>query len=1112
MPKIESPAQTALAHFAAGLTGAFKVSAAFNPEDHLKAPVKTLVTALAQSLRHNAHAATEVQVVTEVQVEGLGGRPDVGVAIGGLLVGYIELKAPGKGADPRKFKIGADRVQWEKFQNLPNLIYTDGNEWALYRSGERAGKLVRLSGDVTEDGAKAVDERDVQEIEALFKDFLGWEPVAPATPRALANMLAPVCRLLRADVLEALQDPASTLSSLAGDWRRYLFPEADDPQFADAYAQTLTYALLLARLSGEQHLSIPAAAHTLRAGHTLLADALKILGDDSARAEIRLPVDLLERIIAAVDASILGQIESDDPWLYFYEDFLAAYDPRMRNNRGVYFTPYQVVQAQVRLVAQLLQERFGKDFSFVDEGVTTLDPSGGTGTYILAAIQHGLDQVARLRGAGMRKNAATQAGKNMYAFEILVGPYAVAHLRIAQQILAEGGALPQGGVQVFLTDTLESPNAPPPALPTLYRQLGEEHRRAQQVKAGQPVLVCIGNPPYDRQQLDSGEAGVVRRKGGWIRYGDPQSAEKPKLDDFLTPLEGLGWGVHAKNLYNDYIYFWRWALWKVFEAKQQGGIVAFITASSYLRGPGFAGVRQVMRQTFDELWIIDLEGDNLGARKSENVFAIQTPVAIAIGLRRGPPRPETPAAVHYTRLQGGQAEKLAALEAVQRFEDLQWRECLGGWTEVFLPASGSPYWDWPLLTDLFPWQENGVKAGRTWPISTDRETLQRRWRALLSAKDRKAAFKDSPTGKKVHQPAPALPPESGSLPPVARLPVDAPMPKAIRLAYRSLDRQWLLADGRLLDRASPNLWRAHGDRQVYLTSLLTNVLGDGPSAIATALLPDLDHFRGSFGAKHVIPLWRDPEGSQANITHGVLARLEEAYGAPVAPEDLFAYAYALLAAPRYVQSFWEELTIPGPRLPVTQDAALFRQAAELGKRLLWLHTYAERFVPPGHKPGKLPPGRARCKVGTPSTPEAYPESFAYDPLTQELALGGGVFEQVRPQVWEFSVSGLQVVKSWLGYRMRQRSGKKSSPLDEIRPERWSFDDKLLDLLWVLDATIDLLPEAEALLQAVIAGPTFKAADFPQPAEGERRGPRRSGGLTLFDLDDLEEQAEDSADQ
>ncbi len=1097
MPSLSSPLARPFRQFAVDLTARFRlaVSVSFNPEDQLKSAVQELFEQVGAALRQ------PVKVVTEVQVSGLGGRPDMGVTMRGLLAGYVELKAPGKGADPRKFK-GPDKEQWEKFQNLPNLIYTDGNEWALYRGGERSGRLVRCSGDVTADGAPAIDPDDVQALVALFKDFLAWEPVAPATPRALANMLAPICRLLRLEALKALEDPASNLSSLAADWRRYLFPEADDAQFADAYAQTLTYALLLARLSGEQHLSIPAAAKKLRSGHALLSDALKILGDDAAREEIRMPVDLLERMIAAVDVAQLYRPGSDDPWLYFYEDFLAVYDPQMRNDRGVYYTPVQVVQAQVRLAAELLAARFGKAFSFVDEGVVTLDPSAGTGTYVLAALQHGLEQVAAARGAGMRANAATRAAQNLHAFEILVGPYAVAHLRVTQAILAEGGGLPPDGVHVYLADTLESPHAPPPQLPTLYKELGHEHQRALKVKSATPVLVCIGNPPYDRQQIDPQEEGLRRRKGGWVRFGDPNQGEGGILQDFLAPLTGWGLGVHAKNLYNDYVYFWRWALWKVFEAKQGGGIVTFITAASYLRGPGFAAMRQVMRQTFDELWIIDLEGDNLGARKSENVFAIQTPVAIAVGVRGGAARPEIPARAHYTRLEGSQEEKLACLGEVTGFASLPWRDCLAGWTEPFLPAGDSDYWRWPLLTDVFPWQENGVQFKRTWPIAESPEVLEKRWQALLEMplEKKRIAFRET-EARRINRPASALDERGSTLPAITSLQPGALPYQLTRYAYRSFDRQWALLDNRLTDRPRPNLQAAHGDRQVYLTSLLTDVLGEGPASIGAAEIPDLHHFRNR-GAKDVIPLWRDRQAAQANVTAGVLARLAQAYGRAVAPEDLFAYAYALLATPRYVRAFWEELTIPGPRLPLTRDLRLFEQAAALGRRLLWLHTYGQRFIPPGWQPGQLPQGAARCKTGTPSTPQDYPETYAYDPATQELAVGKGVFERVRPAVWAFSVSGLQVVKSWLGYRMRQRAGKKSSPLDDIRPERWTFDDELLDLLWVLDATIDLLPEVDALFNTILGGPLFGAADFPQPSPAERQGPRaRSMQLSFLDAVD-----------
>lgn len=1082
MNKLVASLTAALETYAEEVTAKFALPATFNPEDQFKGPVAALFKGAGDSLR------LTVETVTEVHVDELGGRPDLGIMVNTLLSGHVELKAPGKGANPNRFK-GNDRKQWDKFKNLPNLIYTDGNEWVLYRSGKREGKILRLAGDVTADGKDAVNTANAETLLALLQNFLQWESVVPTSPRALAKMLAPLCRLLRSDVLTALQNLNSNLTLLAADWRQYLFPDADDFQFADAYAQTLTYALLLARLSDAGgDLSIPAAAKTIHTGHRLLADALKILGDDKARQEIETPVALLERVIGAVDPVALTRKATGDPWLYFYEDFLAAYDPQLRKNRGVYYTPVQVVQAQVCLVAELLEKHFGADFSFVDPEVITLDPAAGTGTYILTALQHGLEQIARVKGPGMRASAASQAARNLYAFELLVGPYAVAHLRLTQQILAEGGQLPEDGVHVYLTDTLESPNQPLLQFPFMYKELAEEHKRAQHVKANVPVLVCIGNPPYDRQQIQQEDQAVLKRKGGWVRYGDQgQDGTDILLQDFIKPLEPLGLGVHAKNLYNDYVYFWRWALWKVFESEDVPGIVSFITASSYLRGPGFAGIRQVMRQTFDDLWIIDLEGDNLGARKSENVFAIRTPVAIAIGVRYDTPQPKSPSAVHYTRIEGTREQKLQMLAQVTQFQDMTWRDCLSDWSSPFLPTSDKPYWDWPLLTDLFPWQENGVQFKRTWPIGETPEVLKRRWDALLKASPAERGALLRETGaRKANKKYPAPGKKGGRLPALTELKQEDPPATLIRYAYRSFNRQWVLLDNRLCDRPRPNLLGVHSDQQVYLASLLTNVLGEGPAAVATALIPDLDHFRGSFGAKHVIPLWRDAAATQANITAGVLEVLGQTYGHPVSSEDFFAYCYTVLATPRYVQRFWDELTIPGPRVPITKDASLFARSVELGRRLLWLHTYGERFVPEGSKPGKVPPGKVRCKVGTPATSEAYPEDFSYNAAAQELHVGKGVFNHMRLEVWEFSVSGLQVVKSWLAYRMRKRAGRKSSPLDEIRPTVWQFDEELLDLLWVLDATVDLLPSLAKMLDEILAGELFEVKDLPQPIDAERQ--------------------------
>ena len=601
----------------------------------------------------------------------------------------------------------------------------------------------------------------------------------------------------------------------------------------------------------------------------------------------------------------------------------------------------------------------------------------------------------------------------------------------------------------------------------------------------------MGNPPYDRQNIDPNDTGVTR-KGGWVRFGE--KGGKPIFDDFTDPLTSLGLGVHAKNLYNDYVYFWRWALWKVIDRGERG-IVSFITAASYLRGPGFAAMREYMREAFDEIWIIDLEGDNLGARKTENVFNIQTPVAIAICVRYDKNKRNSLAKITYTRLEGTREEKLAHLDSIKTFTDLKWGNCLASKTDAFLPVYKTNFWQFPLLTDIFPWQENGMQYKRTWVISENELVLKNRWREFLSSPNRAELFKET-RDRKISGIYLSVDGSGTKNPSLKSLPQDTPIPKISKISYRSFDRHWAFIDSRLGDYLRPNMYQAHTNHQLYLTSLLTNVLGEGPSAIVTNLLPDLDHFRGSFGAKHIIPLWQGGDVSIPNITQGVLDLIQKIFGNPVTPEDFFAYTYAVLFSPSYVQKFWEELTIPGIRLPVTKDPVLFETTVKIGKQLIYLHTYGERFNPTGTRVGIIPQGTASCKVGVPTTKDDYPETFIYNETTEELLVGKGVFTHIRPQVWNFSISGFHVVKSWLGYRMKDRAGKKSSPLDDIRPETWTFDNELLDLLWVLDHTIDLLPQVNQNLENILKSELIPAEEFPKPTKEEKHS---KNTLTLFDF-------------
>ena len=1064
-----------LERFGADLTTAYDAAAATSAqaEDQLKSPTKWLLEAAATVFGLTAVATTESHT-------DLGVRPDIGVSDPKLLIGHVELKAPGIGARARNFAGKHDREQFKKLADHPNLVYTDGNEWALYRKGSVVGTVVTASGDVRVDGADTYSARESLVLEQLLRDFFGWEPIVPRSPKALAELLAPLTRLLRENVRTALTDPHSALSSLAKEWRDVFFPDADDARFADAYAQTVTYALLLARFEGELELK-DHAADRLDARHGLLAQVLRVLEQAEARKEVESAVGLLERAIAAVDPDAFAmKAKSKDIWLYFYEDFLAVYDPQQRRRAGVYYTPAEVVRAQVSLVGELLRKRFGKSLGFADEGVTVLDPGVGTGTYLLAALQHGLEAAVSTYGPGHLAAAATVMARNFHAFERQVGPYAVAHLRVARDVFAAGGHLPPEGVQVYLTDTLESPHAAPPGsahVPLFERKLADENARARKVKAELPVLVCLGNPPYFRETIDPGEEGV-ERQGKWIKKGDDD--EGGILDDFLrgTP------GVHAKSLYNLYVYFWRWALWKVFESPPGTGrgIVSFITASSYLRGPGFAGMRRHMRETFDELWILDLGGEGRGARRSENVFAIQTPVAIAVGVRSRPADASAPATVRYSRVDGPRSAKLAELAAIQGFGSVRWQECYDGWEQPFLPAGEGDYFSWPPLTDLFPWQHSGVQFKRTWPIAPSRETLERRWAELVAApfERRKQLFRET-RDRKIGGSYESL--AAGMLEQIDTVSPGAPPPAPIRYAYRSFDRQYCLPDSRLGDFLRPVLWRVTSARQLFLTSHIGDVLGSGPGSIVTDSPPDMHHFSGR-GGKDVIPLWRDAEAQKPNVTEGVV----ESLGAG-SPEDIFAYCYALLTAPDYTARFSDELEVPGSRIPLTRDRKLVERAVVLGRELIWLHTFGERFPPPGQAAGIVPKGRAEARKPVPQPPN-YPERHWYDEETETLHVGDGTFAPVSKAVREFSVSGLDVIGSWLDYRMKDGAGRRSSDLDRIRPTTWpaEFTEELLKVIWILERTVELGPQLDALLDEIVAGPIFLASDLPEPTEAERQPP------------------------
>ena len=401
------------------------------PEDQLRAPLEMLFQELAALV---GNPAGTVDLIGETTLAALSTRPDYAVTNRNELIGFIEIKAPGKGADPRKFTGDHDKTQWRKLKCLPNLLYTDGNAFSVWNDGELCGRIVKLDGDVETSGKSL---RAPQELVGLIASFLSWNPVPPRTAKDLAEVAARLCRLLRDEVVEELGRDNASLKALAREWRDLLFPQADDAQFADGYAQAVTFGLLMAK-AREISLAngIGHAALELRDANSLIGTALRLLTDDPiTQKALETSLGTLVRVLDVIDWKTLSKGRAD-AWLYFYEDFLAVYDNRLRKRTGSYYTPPQVVDAMVRLVDEALREPhlFGRPMGLADSDVKIGDPAVGTGTYLLGVLRRIAGTIEDDQGPGAVPGAIEAAVKRLIGFEIQFGPFAVAQLRLIAEI------------------------------------------------------------------------------------------------------------------------------------------------------------------------------------------------------------------------------------------------------------------------------------------------------------------------------------------------------------------------------------------------------------------------------------------------------------------------------------------------------------------------------------------------------------------------------------------------------------------------------------------------------------------------------------------------------
>ncbi|HUY15082.1 MAG TPA: type ISP restriction/modification enzyme [Terriglobia bacterium] len=645
-----------------------------NATEHTHRPaLKTLLQALAPKI-----TATNEPKRVEC------GAPDFAVtekrAHGPVTMGHLEAKDVGKDLDEAQKSEQMKRY----LPALPNLILTDYLEFRWYVDGEhrQTARLARAS-----KGGKLVPEQDGAEaVTQLLTGFLAREAEPINDPKTLALRMARLTHLIRDMIVKAFEAKAAsaTLRDLHGAFEKALIPDLPIPQFADMFAQTLAYGLFAARCNHHgptgSFKRLGAASEIPKTNPFLRQLFETITGTALDEEPFVGFVDDLAQLLADTD---IGAVLADfgrrtarqDPVVHFYETFLAAYDPKLREARGVYYTPEPVVSYLVRSVDYLLKARFGcangladtatieyerGDVGAIHESplqkatsprVLILDPACGTGTFLYAVIDHIRAEFMRQGNAGMWSGyVRSHLLPRIFGFELLMAPYAVAHFKLGMQLagndltpaLREKWAYDFSGDErlgVYLTNTLEEAERRAETLFGPLRVITQEGNAAAKIKSELPILAVIGNPPY---------SGHSANRSWEVKNGKKELTFIGRLIQDYYKVDGQPLGEkNPKWLQDDYVKFIRWGQWRI--ERTGAGVLAFITNHGYLDNPTFRGMRQQLMNAFSEIYVLDLHGNAKkkesapDGSKDENVFDIQQGVTLGIFVK-DPVAPASPLA------------------------------------------------------------------------------------------------------------------------------------------------------------------------------------------------------------------------------------------------------------------------------------------------------------------------------------------------------------------------------------------------------------------------------------------------------------------------------------
>jgi len=974
--------------------------------------------ALADMLAEVAQTSGRTHVrVTTLPKPTDAGNPDFRLWNGtDRIVGYVEAKKPTE----ERLDLIEDSEQLRRYRStFPNLILTNFLEFRLYRNGERVETVLAARPLVLNRLRTVPPIEKPDELFNLLDRFLGFSLPKAFTAESLAVELAKRTRFLRDVVAQQLQQEQETPGVLSGffeAFQTYLIGTLTTEDFADLFAQTIAYGLFAARTRAGDGFSRRAAFDNIPHTIGVLRDLFRFISLGDLPEQLAWCVDDIAEVLAVADApGILDRYyhegKGSDPIVHFYETFLAQYDPAVRERLGVYYTPEPVVSYIVRSLHGLLKTEFKKLDGLAADGVTLLDPAAGTMTFVARAAQEAVHEFEAKYGAGAREDFIRRhILKNFYAFELMMAPYAVGHLKMGFFLEELGHRLNDDErVAFYLTNTLDTEELEQSRLPG-FSALAKESHLAGQVKKQTPILVILGNPPY---------SGVSSNTGEWITA---------LIEDYKY-VDGKHFGEKKHWLQDDYVKFLRFAQWKIEQAGR--GVVGMITNHGYLDNPTFRGMRQSLMRTFDDIYILDLHGNSLKKETSpdgspdKNVFDIRQGVAIAFFIKRGG-KEKRDAVVRHSDVWGLRDVKYGWLEE----HDLARTEwCKHTPTSpIYLfvsrdEALESNYRRFVSIPDLFPVHSVGIVTARdgltihlspeeVWTTVTvfsrmDPELAREGYNLRKDVRDWKVASAQ----KDLLASGPSR-------------------EKIARILYRPFDIRYTYYTGQsrgFIGQPQRPVMRhmLAGENLALMTPRRVEHIGAWQHAFACAVISDhvavslktIDYnfplYLCPSAAREDLFVHHEPSERQPNLNQKLVAALAEAYGRQPTPEEIFHYVYAVLYAPAYREKYAAFLRMDFPRVPFTADAGLFKKVAALGARLTALHLLESPELDPpacrfdGEGEGHIAKGK---KVG-----------LHYEPAEQRVYINPTqYFAPVPEAVWTYHVGGYQVCEKWLKDRQERR--------------------------------------------------------------------------------------------